>query len=312
MLIVNLILYTLSFILIWYGSGLIVSSISKFSRRLKLSQFTFSFIFLGLLTSIPEFSVGLQAVADNKPEIFVGNLLGGIIIIFLVIIPILAVFGNGINLRHEMTDNTQLATLAVLMAPSLLMLDNKVTNSEGILLIVIYAFLLFVVQSKKGIFDRSNQHLLDIKAYSYKDILKVVIGIGIVFVASSLIVDKTIFFAEYFNISAFYIGLLVISIGTNLPELSIAVRAVVNGKKDIAMGDYMGSAAANILCFGILTILHDGPIIIVSNFLITFLFIALSLGLFYFFFYTKKAISRSNGIFLLVLYVLFVFFELLR
>ena len=310
MFLVNLLLYIISFILIWLGSGLIVSSVSKFTKGLKLSPFIFSFVFLGLLTSTPEFSVGLQAVADHDAIIFVGNLLGGIVVLFLFIIPLLAVFGNGISLKHELDSKTLLATLVVIAAPSLLVLDKRVSNIEGIFLIVLYLILLFFVQRKNGIFDRDNEKLLNVKAYSYKDILKIIVGIGIVFISSSTIVDKTMYFADTFRISAFYISLIVISLGTNLPELSLAIRSVISGKKEVAMGDYMGSAAANTFLFGLFTLLHNGEVLTVSNFIVTFIFILLGLMLFYFFFRTKNFLSRRNGIILLIMYILFLIFEL--
>ena len=312
MLVANIFLYIVAFFFIWFGAGLVVSSASKFSTKLRLSPFAFSFVFLGILTSTPEFSVGLQAVASSHPEIFVGNLLGGIVVIFLVVIPLLAVFGNGINLKDELDNKTLLITLGIILTPSLFILDKKVTTLEGTILVILYVVLLFLVERRNGIFDRSNEQLFNIKAYSYKDILKMLLGIGIVFVSSSIIVDKTTYFAGIFNISAFYISLFVIALGTNLPELSLAVRSIISRKREIAMGDYMGSAAANTLLFGIFTLLHGGEILTVDNFIITFLFILTALGLFYFFFRTKNYISRGNGFILLGIYVIFVIVELIR
>lgn len=312
MLVVNIFLYIFAFFFIWFGAGLIVASVSKFSTKLKLSPFAFSFVFLGILTSTPEFSVGLQAIASNKSEIFVGNLLGGIVVLFLVIIPLLAVFGNGISLKHELDNKTFLATLGVILAPSLFILDKKITTLEGAVLVVLYIVLLFLVERKNGIFDRKNDQLLNIKAYSYKNLLKILLGIGIVFVSSSIIVDKTIYFANLFNISAFYISLFVIAIGTDLPEMSLAIRSVISGKREIAMGDYIGAAAASTLLFGIFTLLHNGEVLTINNFIVTFLFIIAALGLFYFFFRTKNYISRSNGLVLLGIYVIFVIVELTR
>ncbi len=306
---INTLLYIAAFVLIWYGSGLIVAAATKFSSRLRLSAFAFSFIFLGLLTSIPEFSVGIQAVADHDAEIFVGNLLGGIVVMFLFIIPVLAVFGKGISLKHELDKKTLIATLAVISAPSLLVLDKKITNIEGALLVVMYIALLYLVERKDGILNRENKELLNSKAYSLKDILTMLVGIGLVFLSSNIIVDKTVYFADVFNVSTFYIGLIIISLGTNLPELSIAIRSVVSGKKEVAMGDYLGSAAVNTILFGVFTLLHNGEVITVDNFFVTFIFIATALGLFYVFFTTKKFISRRNGIALLVIYLLFIIFE---
>ncbi len=312
MFFINFILYILSFFLIWVGAGLIISSASKFSKKLRLSPFAFSFVFLGILTSAPEFSVGLQAVASGESEIFVGNLLGGIVVLFLVVIPILAVLGNGISLKHEFDNKTLLATMGVILAPSLFILDKKVTNIEGALMIALYLALLYLVQRRSGIFNRENERLLDIKAYSYEDIIKIIAGLGLVFVASNLIVDKTIYFAGILNVSTFYISLIVVSIGTNLPELSLAIRSAISGKKEIAMGDYMGSAAVNTLLFGLFTLLHNGEILAISNFIITFIFITIALCSFYFFSRTKSYISRANGFILLGVYIFFVFFELSR
>lgn len=261
---------------------------------------------------MPEFSVGLQSVAGNKPEIFVGNLLGGILVIFLVIIPLLAVFGNGISLKQELDNKTLLATMGVILTPSLFILDKKITTLEGAIFIILYVLLLILVERKNGIFDRKNDQLLNIKAYSYKDLLKMLLGIGIVFISSGIIVDKTVYLAGIFNISAFYISLFVIALGTDLPELSLAVRSVISGKREIAMGDYIGAAAASTLLFGIFTLLHGGEVLTVNNFVVTFLFITAALSLFYLFFHTKNYISRSNGFALLGIYVIFVIVELTR
>ena len=308
----NLFLYIISFIMMWFGAGLIISAASKFSKKLRLSPFMFSFVFLGILTSTPEFSVGLQAVANHDAEIFVGNLLGGIVVIFLVVIPLLAVFGNGISLKHELDNKMLLATMGVILAPSVFILDKRVTNLEGGILIFLYLALVYFVQRKNGIFDRNNQQLLNMKAYSYKDFLKILLGLGLVFVSSNLIVEKTMYFADLFNISAFYIGLIIIALGTNLPELTLAIRSVISGKKELAMGDYIGSAAVNTLLFGIFTILHNGEVITINNFIITFIFIITALGLFYIFSRAKNYISRNNGFVLLGIYVIFVVLELIR
>ena len=310
MIIIDILLFSVAFLLIWVGSGLIVSSTSKFAQKLRLSSFAFSFIFLGLLTSAPEFSVGLQSIADGNSEVFVGNLIGGIAVIFLLVIPLLAVFGKGINLKNELSNSTTLVTLAVVLLPSVFILDKRVSNLEGILLIVSYILLIFMVERKNGIFDNGNNQLLKIKSYSYKDILKILLGFVLIFISSSILVEKTLHFANLWDIPAFYISLVIVSLGTNLPEISLAVRSVFSGRKDIAMGDYLGSAAANTLLFGIFALLSSGEVITIDNFIITFIFIGSALFLFYFFSITNKFISRTNGLIMLGIYILFVLFEL--
>lgn len=309
MLLANLFIYLLAFAFIWLGAGLVVSAVDRFSKKLRLSSFAVSFVVLGLLTSTPEFAVGLTAVTDNTPEIFVGNLIGGIAVIFLLIIPILAIFGNGIRLNHSLDRRSLLFSLAVVAAPSLLILDKKVSTWEGIFLIIIYIILVVIVERKHGFFDKKNGNVMNIKAYSYKDFLKVLLGIGILFVASEVIVDKTLYFSEIFNIPAFYISLILLSLGTNLPELSLAIRSIISGKKDVAFGDYMGSAAANTFLFGVFTLLSRKEVLTANNFLTTSAFIVGGLLLFYYLTRFNNILSRRSGMVLLFLYLMFVLIE---
>ncbi len=311
MIFVNLILYALSFIAIWAGAGLIISSVDRFSKKLRLSSFAVSFVILGILTSTPEFAVGVTAIAENNPQIFIGNLIGGIPVIFLFIIPILAIFGNGIKLNHDFDTKNLLFSLGVIAAPSVFLLDKKVGFFEGVILILLYLVLILFIERKHGFFDRANTQALNLKAYSYRDIIKILLGIGVVFVASQIIVEKTLYFSNILNISAFYISLMALSLGTNLPELSLAMRSIAYGKKDIAFADFMGSAAANTLLFGVFTLLNKGEVISINSFFVIFIFVVGGLTLFYFL-SQSHTISRRSGFILFCLYLLFVSFQLGR
>lgn len=309
MLTVQLAIYICAFIGVWFGAGLIVSSTSDFAKRLRLSSFSISFVLLGLLTSIPEFAVGISALTKHDPEIFVGNLLGGIPIIFLLITPVLAILGNGVELKHDFSPTTLFITLGAIAAPSILILDRRLTRVEGIFLILLYILLVILLEKKHGILDRKHTKIFNIKAYSTGDIVKILFGAGIIFFSSQLIVSRTILFSELLHIKPFYISLILLSLGTNLPEMSLAIRSVVLRRRDIAFGDYMGSAAANTLFFGVFTILSGNDVLTVSHFTIPFLFIVGGLALFYFFSQSKNIISRREGIILLLLYAVFVIAE---
>ncbi len=301
--------YFISFVAVWFGAGLIIQSIDRIARKLKFSSFALSFFILGLLTSIPETAVSIGAVTRHDPEIFVGTLLGGTLVIFLLIIPVLAIVGRGVRISHNMDTTTILGALGVIAAPGLLVTDNRVTNVEGFLLIVLYVALFYSIQKKHGVLDRGQTEALTLKKYSFLDIAKVILGVSMVFVSSRYIVNQTIVFSELLHIPTFYISLIVLSLGANLPELSLAIRAIVSGKKDIAFGDYLGSAAGNTLLFGVFTIINDGEVLTVNNFMMTFLFIAVGLGFFYHFSKSQRDISIVEGTILLCMYLLFIVYE---
>lgn len=312
MLTLDLAIYFLSFLVIWAGTGLIVSSVDNISKKLGVSTFAISFVLLGILTSVPEFAVGLESISKSQPEIFVGNLIGGIITLFLLVIPTLAIIGKGINLENTISPHGIILCLLVIAAPSLLILDKNVNYGEGLLLILLYGGLFYFIQRKKGVFDRVNTNVLTLKSYSLLDFIKILIGISFVFIASNLIVDKTLLFADVLKVSPYYISLVALSLGTNLPELSIAVRAVASGKKDVAFGDYLGSAAANTFVFGVLTILNSQDVITVNRFLTTLSFIVVGLSLFYYFIRSKNDLSRREGAVLFAIYCIFLAIQIYR
>jgi cation:H+ antiporter len=247
--------YTAALAGLWFGSGLIVKALGRFSRRLSLSSFAASFFLLGLATSIPEMGVGLTALYENRPLVFVGNLLGGIIAIFLFAIPLLTIVGKGVRLSRQLPKATLVICLAVMAAPVVLMLDGSISQPDGLVMVVLYLGLFVTIQRNKGILDHSNTKLLSAQSYSLLDILKVIAGVLIVAFASRVAVEQTVNFSEFLGIPLFYSSLVVLSLGTNVPELSLAVRAALSGKKDIALGDYIGSAAANVLLLGCLALL---------------------------------------------------------
>lgn len=305
----NVVLYLVSLFAIWLGAGLIIKSVEKFSHRLHISPFLISFVILGLLTSIPETAVGITAIVDKTPQIFVGNLLGGTMVLFLLIIPLLAVLGNGISINHNLNSKNLLSLLGIIALPGLFAIDQKLTTIEGLILIACYALVINYIH-KNQVIETQPENILGLKLYSIVDLAKVAIGIGIVFISSQVIVSQTIFFASLINVPSFYLSLIILSLGTNLPEISIAVRAILSGKKEVAFGNYLGSATANTLLFGTFTVFNNNQILIQDSFVMTFVFILLGLGTFYYFSKSKKDISNKEGRILLSIYALFVIYEI--
>ena len=305
---INLAVFVISFLAIWFGSGLIIKSVDKISRKLKVSSFAISFFLLGILTSIPEISLSLAALSEGKPEIFVGNLIGGIIVIFFLIIPLFALLGNGIKLTNKIESTKLIYAFIVLLTPLISVMDKRVTVTEGVFMIILAAVLFFTVEKNKGILDGDNE-MLHLKRYSLHDILKILLGIGLIFVASNLIVDKTIYFGTLLNIPAFFISLIVLSLGTNIPEISLVFRAIVDKKKDVAFGNYLGSATVNVVLFAIMTILSGGEVMTVNSFWKALVVCVIGFSAFYHFTKSKHDLSRQEGAVLLIVYAVFLLVE---
>jgi len=311
MIFFQIVLYFLSFFILWYCSGIIIRLVDRFAHRLKLSSFAVSFFVLGILTSVPEFSVGINSIINKTPDVFVGNLLGASLVLFVFVIPLLAVFGNGVKMVHQLTEQDMIFALLVVAAPVFLIADNVLTRTESVFLILIYVILFYFIEKKKGLLEvnKEKKHLKE--KHLLEESLEFILAIVITFLASRFIVNTTVDLAEYFKVSSFMISVVFLSIGTNIPEISLAIRSILMGKKEVALGDYLGSAAANTLFFGIFTLLNGARINISSYSLRTLIITLFGLGVFYLFSQSKKEISQKEGKVLLLIYLLFVISQIL-
>lgn len=308
---VQSILYLVSFVLIWVGAGAVVSAVSQLAKSWKLPVFIVSFFVLGILTSLPEMAIGTTAILNDDPVIMAGNLLGGVIVMFLGIIPLLAIAGNGVKMPSHLDKKQLIITLLVVVAPAFLTADQKLERWEATFLILLYLSL-FVFFSFKLAFWQKVSKGLSLKRLKVHHLLvKIVLGVITLLIASNQIVNSTLFFADLWAISPFFVSLIVVAIGTNMPEISIMLRSVISGKKDVALADYLGSASANTLLLGIFTLMHGQTVQLPNHFFQRFSFLALGLILFFVFARSKNTLSRREGLVLFSLYVGFIVVEVL-
>src|SRR3990167_149327 len=308
MILLQLVLYLLSFFIIWYCSGIIIDSLTRFTQRLGLSSFAVSFFVLGILTSIPEFAVGINSILKQTPDIYVGNLLGASLILFILVIPLLAVLGNGVKMAHKLSSDNLIFALLVVAAPVFLIADNVLTRTESVFLILLYGILFYFIEHKHGLLDSIRAQKMS-KKHLIEDMIELVIAGIVLFLVSQYLVNQTIYFSTLLSVSPFLISVIVLALGTNLPELTLAVRSVLEGKNEVALGDYLGSAAANTLLFGVLTFINRERIQISTYSFKTIVMMLLGLGLFYYFSRSKQDISRREGKILLLAYLLFIIVE---
>lgn len=306
---VNTILFLVSFVGLWFGSGLIIAEVTNIAKSFRISSFTLSFFLLGMLTSLPEITIGISAIMHGDPQIFVGNLIGGVLVIFLLIIPLLSIVGNGITFPKSFGVTRLIFALFVCIVPSILASDKELTTSEGVVLIALYIVLFFVVSEKENFFEKFSRKS-KVKGNPFFGIIKMLVGLGLLVSASGQIVDSTEYFAGLFSWSPFLVSLILVSIGTNIPELSLVVRSVFENKKDVALADYVGSASANTLLFGVFSILYGSTIVLPNHFVQRLVFIVVGIMIFYFFSRSKNKLSRIEAMFLVLVYVLFVFVEI--
>jgi len=310
---VNLIIFIVSGVIIWFFAGSLINAVDRVARRFHRSGFSVAFVVLGLLTSISEISVATNATLSGAPGVSVGNLIGATFVILFLILPVFAIASNGIELRHAISPKNLGLTLVVALLPALLVIDGNVTRTEGALALLSYAALFYFIHQQRTTLPMeplpAEQRT---KQAFYKDLGRILIGAVGIFFAAHFLVQQTIYFADLLTVPSSLIGLIVLSVGTNIPELVIAVRAVQQKRKDIAFGDYLGSIAMNVPVFGLVALASGTFFLEASEFYMTTALMTAGIAIFYSFARTGNHISRLEGVLLLLFYVCFFVIQLVN
>lgn len=157
------------------------------------------------------------------------------------------------------------------------------------------------------------------KKYTNKDMQKLfknialgLIGIVMVHLGAKLTVDNTVKIADFFNVSQTFISIVIIAVGTSLPELTTSYAALKKNRVNIAIGNLIGSNMFNTLCvLGISSLIN--PLVMEGSYLLidcgVFILICLIMILF-----TKKKpdLSRLEGFSLISIYILHIIYVLYR
>jgi len=80
-----------------------------------------------------------------------------------------------------------------------------------------------------------------------RDIGMVALGIIVLVLGASWLVQSATFIARYFGVSELIIGLSLVALGTSLPELAASVVAIIYRRGEIALGNLVGSNLFNML-----------------------------------------------------------------
>ncbi len=142
------------------------------------------------------------------------------------------------------------------------------------------------------------------------DVLRVVVGLGVVTAGADLLVRGASRLAARLGIPPLLVGLTVVALGTSAPEIAVSVDAAMAGRGDVALGNVVGSNIFNVL-FILGASALAAPLVVKSQLvrldvplMVAISALPLLLGF-------DRVISRADGVALLIMlgaYLLFLAF----
>jgi len=242
----DFVIFILSLAVLIWGSDIVIDQSEKIALRFGISEYVIGATLVAVGTSLPEMAASITASLNHKPEIAVANVIGSNIFnITLVLAAVFIVAKNVDPHRDFFAKDSSWALFPVLIF-ILMILDGSFSRFDGFLLMILmFAYVLFLLRAgKEIILDEEEEKNAEIFNWVKVSILTL-LGFILVIVGADHTIESASTIARSFGISDWIIGIIMISLGTSMPELMVSVTAALKGKADMAIGAIIGSNMAN-------------------------------------------------------------------
>lgn len=311
----NIIYLILGFIVIIKASNMLVSGSVNLTKFLKIPTLVIGLTVIAIATGVPEIAISMSSSLKGSNGLLLGNLLGSNLFNILFILGLIALIRPLYIKKEIILKNYVFALLSCIVllavASDAVLLDNKInliTRSEGILLLL-FAFIFSYSTVLDATLNKKTK--VEPSKFSFKDALYIILGITLIALSAEVIVNSCVNISKYLGVSEDLIGLTIIAVGTNLPELVTSIVAVKKGESDIAIGNLVGTNIYNIfLILGLSATIN--PITISTNAFIDIIILTITSFIVYIFIRHKKDINKIEGITMILLYIIYIVYVVVR
>lgn len=314
-----ILLFLFSCLLLMYSGNWLVKSLSRISEFLGLKRFTVAFLLMSLATAAPELFVGISSALRGIPELSLGNIIGQNIIHFTVAVFVCVLISGGFQVRTKTIRTTAFFSAFIALFPLLLILDGNLSRIDGVILIGLFVVYVFRMLKNGRKYDASfddvrtenNTPLLKRISLFFKDFGHFIFGSALLLIASQGIVKSSIFFAEKLNMPLVMIGVLIVGLGTALPEIYFSAFSAKKEEGELMAGNLLGSTVVSTcLVLGLVSLISPINNIEFFSYFLSRSILFASVIFFIYFMLTGRKVSARESWVLLLIYLLFICLEI--
>ena len=303
-------------LLLFFGGELLVRGSVSLALKMRISTLVVGMTVVSFATSAPELFVTLQAVLNGSNDIAFGNVIGSNIANITLVLGFTALI-----FRVKISEQTAILNYPVLLFASLVFgavmyYFNGIPQKIGFLfffLLLVFTWLLISKSRKENLKSAKDDGELSQVGSSdsmFRSLGFLFSGMLLLKFGADHLVEGTIAIAKKFQISERVISVTVVAIGTSIPELATSIVAALKKEHNLAVGNLIGSNIFNILAvLGIVASVKEINIVdsaILSFDYVWMIFITFLLG-FFIYTFSKRQISRLEGILLLLIYIFYIY-----
>lgn len=228
---------------LWLGTDLAIRGAVSISKRLGISEFVVGVAILSIGSDLPELAIAVDGALINlrggeASEVVVGSAVGSALGQIGFVLGLAGLLGF-LTLPRRVIATHGSVLMGTLVLLGVLALDGNVSRGEGSILVFAYlAYLGFLLSDRDSWEEKGDGPSVLPLARSW---LFVAVGLGVVIYSAELTVSAVGNVARILQISESVIAIIVIGLGTSLPEMSISVAAIVRHRSRMSVGNLLGS-----------------------------------------------------------------------
>ncbi len=233
-------------VLIW-GSDILITQSEKIALQFGISEYVIGATLVAAGTSLPEMAASITASMNHKPEIAVANVIGSNIFNITLVLAAVFIVAKNVNPHRDFFAKDSSWALFPVLIFILMVLDGSFSQFDGLLLILLmFAYVLFLLRAGKDIIKVEEEEEAAVEPFRWSKVgILTILGFVLVIVGADYTIESASTIAKSFGVSDWVIGIIMISLGTSMPELMVSVTAALKGKADMAIGAIIGSNMAN-------------------------------------------------------------------
>jgi len=303
----NILILIFSLFLVVKGATLATKYSVKIAEIFHMPKYTVSFVIIAFISILPETLISINSAFQGIPEFGLGTLFGSNIADLTLIFAILIIYaGRNIKIKSKILNNVSLYPY-LLLIPIIFGFNGHYSRTEGVALIIAGSLFYYMVFKN----NKTETAKLYNKSEKYKNTFLLLTSVIFLLIGAHFTVISATKIAYALGITPVLIGMLVVSLGTTLPELFYSLKSVKSKDDELAVGDILGSVLADAtIVIGIIAFISPfyfptKIIYITGGFMMLASFILVN------FMSSGKLISKKEGYLLLLFWMFYIIVELL-
>ena len=302
----NYILLLVGFVMLIKGADVFVESASTIAKKFGIPSIVVGLTIVAMGTSAPEFSVSIQSALAGMNDMSIANVVGSNIFNLLVVLGLSSVV-NKLKIDNYRDVITMFIVGLIMLVCSV---DGLLNGFDGILLLTVFVGYIFGL-IMKAYKEKQKEEIEEKNRPIFITICLGLIGLIAIVWGGDLVVNSASVIAQQLGMSENLIGLTVVALGTSLPELVTSIVATKKGEVDIAIGNVVGSNIFNmLLILGSASVIN--PMSVSYFAFLDLLFVIGAMFVFIMLTYKDKTLSKAKGIPLVLMYVVYIIFTIIR